>query len=278
MNMNWLESLIYGIVSGLTEFLPVSSQAHRILVLKLFGAGAESPLLRLVVDCALLAALLNGCKGTLRHLRKERQLMKAPKRSRLRRPDARSIMEWKLLKVAAIPMLIGIVLCSRLGSAVTGLNFTALFLIVNGILLYFPAYISKANKDASSLSPLDSLLIGLSGILSVFPGISRIGAGSAVSVSRGADWAYTGHFCLLLSIPALAVLILLDIIALAGAGIGTVSFMIVLNYLLSAAGTYFGAFYSIQLLRFLTAKGGFTDLSYYCWGMALFSFILYLVT
>lgn len=278
MNMNWFESLIYGIVSGLTEFLPVSSQAHRFLMLKLFGAGEETALLRLVVDCALLAALLSGCKGALRHLRKERQLMKAPKRSRLRRPDARSVMEWKHLKVAVIPMLIGIVLFSKLGNAGSGLNFLALFWVINGILLYFPAYISKANKDARNLSPLDSFLIGMAGIASVFPGISRIAVTSSVCVSRGADWHYAGHFCLLLSIPALVLLILLDIIALAGAGLGTVSFMIVLNYLLVAAGTYFGAYYSIQLLRFLVAKGGFSELSYYCWGVSLFTFILYLVT
>lgn len=278
MNLNWLESMIYGVVSGLTEFLPVSSQAHRIILLKLFGAGEEPALLRLVTHLAMLAALLNGCKGALNHLRKEQQLMRLPQRRRSRRPDPRTVMEIKLLKMSAIPMAIGVFLLGQRSASLTNLIYLSIFLAINGVLLYFPAYISKANKDARSLSPLDGLLIGLAGAASAFPGVSRIAATSAAAVARGADWHYTGHLCLLLSIPAILVLILLDIIVLIGSGIGTISFMIVVKYLLAAAGTYFGAFYSIQLFRFLASKGGFTDFSYYCWGLSLFTFILYLVT
>lgn len=278
MNLNWLESIIYGIVSGLTEFLPVSSQAHRIVLLELFGAGEEPVLLRLIMHLSVFAAMINGCKGALNHLRRERQLLRLPKRRRSRQPDPRTVMEMKLLKMSAVPMVIGIFLLGQRSVSLNKLIHLSLFLAINGILLYFPAYISKANKDARSLSPLDGLLIGLAGVLSAFPGISRIAATSAASVARGADWHYTGHFCLLLSIPAILVLIILDIIALVGAGLGTISFMIVVNYMLAAAGAYFGAFYSIQLFRFLASKGGFVDFSYYCWGLSLFTFILYLVT
>lgn len=278
MNLNWLESIIYGIVSGLTEFLPVSSQAHRIVLLELFGAGEEPVLLRLIMHLSVFAAMINGCKGALNHLRRERQLLRLPKRRRSRQPDPRTVMEMKLLKMSAVPMVIGIFLLGQRSVSLNKLIHLSLFLAINGILLYFPAYISKANKDARSLSPLDGLLIGLAGVLSAFPGISRIAGTSAASVARGADWHYTGHFCLLLSIPAILVLIILDIIALVGAGLGTISFMIVVNYMLAAAGAYFGAFYSIQLFRFLASKGGFVDFSYYCWGLSLFTFILYLVT
>lgn len=278
MNLSWLESIIFGFISGLTEFLPVSSKAHRTLLLELFGAGKETALTQLIVHAAILVVLLQTCNGAIQHLNKERKLLRTPKRRRTRQPDARAVKEMKLLRTTAIPMVIGLIILSRFSVNTNGLHFLAFFWILNGVLLYFPTYISKANKDARSMSPMDGVLTGISGMLSAFPGISRIAVTSAAMISRGADWHYAGHFCLLLSIPAMIALIILDVAALIAAGIGTISLIIVMKYLLIAAGTYFGAFYGVQLLRFLTAKGGFVDLSYYCWGMALFSFILYLVT
>ena len=42
MDLNWLQSLLFGLVSGLTDILPVSAQAHRMLMLKFFGVKNAS--------------------------------------------------------------------------------------------------------------------------------------------------------------------------------------------------------------------------------------------
>ena len=60
MDMNLFQTMVYGLVSGIAEILPISSQAHRLLILKLFGQSREPELLRLLIDLGVLAALYVG--------------------------------------------------------------------------------------------------------------------------------------------------------------------------------------------------------------------------
>ena len=61
MDMSLLKTLFYGLISGITEILPVSSHAHRLLILKIFGENREPELLGFLIDLAVLAALYLGC-------------------------------------------------------------------------------------------------------------------------------------------------------------------------------------------------------------------------
>ena len=63
--MRFLESLIYGFLSGLAEFLPVSAQAHEALVMQLFGRTQREPLRDLFVHIALIVALTAGQEHSL---------------------------------------------------------------------------------------------------------------------------------------------------------------------------------------------------------------------
>ena len=69
--MNWLQSLIYGLVSGITEFLPISSSAHQIILQKMFGQSGADPLQNLLVHLALLFALFTGGRSFIDHLRRQ---------------------------------------------------------------------------------------------------------------------------------------------------------------------------------------------------------------
>ena len=62
MNLGWLESLLYGFVSGLADILPVSSRAHQILLLKCFGANRTSGLQDLLIHLAILGGLYFVCQ------------------------------------------------------------------------------------------------------------------------------------------------------------------------------------------------------------------------
>ena len=94
---------------------------------------------------------------------------------------------------------------------------------------------------------------------------------------RGADRGYTIQFALLLSIPALIVMLIYDVIAIFS-GIEAISFLTVLIYLLSMVAAYFGGKLAISTVRSLAVRNGFAGFAYYCWGMALICIILYLTT
>ena len=82
--MNWLESILYGFISGLSEFMPVSSQAHQAILLFLFGETEDPVLMRLFTKLGVMAALLYTSRTLLKRLQKEQQLKKVPKRRRRR--------------------------------------------------------------------------------------------------------------------------------------------------------------------------------------------------
>ena len=275
MDFTWLESLIYGLISGAAEFLPVSAQAHQAILLKLFGVQGNGSLLGLMVHLGGLAGLIVACRGQLAHLKRERALAKVPKRRRRRQPNQKSMLDIQIVRTAFIALLPGFVLYYFTSGWRMDLSKVALFLLINGILLFIPRVLPSGNKDSRSMSRLDSILMGLLGGLSMLPGISRTGVTTSVSLARGADRQQALNWSLLLSIPVLVCMMGMDIYGLVAYG-AVVTFRIFALYLLSAAASFCGAYLSITLLRFMAVNVGYSCFAYYSWGAALFAFILYM--
>ena len=63
MNMSWFESIIFGLFSGLTEFLPVSSSAHQQIMMHLFGVDVRDPVRDFFIHIAMLVAVVTSCKS-----------------------------------------------------------------------------------------------------------------------------------------------------------------------------------------------------------------------
>jgi len=125
------------------------------------------------------------------------------------------------------------------------------------------------------MSRLDGLLIGLGGAISTVPGISCVGAGVSVATVCGADKNYALSMSLLMAIPVTIGYIAFDILALMSAKVAF-SFGILLNCLLVAAAAFVGVFVGIRVLRVVVSNFRMSVFSFYCWGMALLTFILYL--
>jgi len=274
MELSWFESFIYGIVSGLTEFLPVSAEAHRALYLRLVGAG-DYGLLRFMTHMGALLALLISCWPMIAKLRRERQIAAVNKKRRKRAPDTRSLTDIRYLRISGIALIIVFILYPSVYDLHERLWILAGFLIVNGILLYIPQFLPGANKDSRSLSSLDAMIAGLCGGLGVVPGLSRVGLTASAGMMRGADKQYALDSALLLSIPALAVLLLIDFFAIfSTAGL---TFLAVLSCITAGVTSFISAFFGIYIMRFLAVRAGFSGFAYYSWGLSLFSFILYLM-
>lgn len=274
MNMGWLESLIYGLISGLTEFLPISSQAHQRLLMQMFGIYERDPARDLVVHLAILLALYSGCRSLTEHLRRERNQRKHSRRGQVR--TSRILLDDRFVKNAAVPMLIGILVLTYAFQTDTDLLSVAAFFLINGIILFSSGRMMQGNKDVRSMTYLDSLLIGTVSALSAFTGISRVGCITSTAIARGADRQSSLNWAFLLSIPALILLMGIDFLKIIS-GAANISFWSsFFTYLLSAGGAYVGGYYSVKLMKFLTVRVGFSGFSYYCWGASLFSFLLYL--
>lgn len=275
--MNWLENIIYGFVSGLTEFLPVSGLGHRAVLLHLFGAGQRNAFQDLLIHVAVLAALVVNSSFEIQSLYREKRLADIPKRRRSRQPDMKRIHDIMLVKQAFFSVWFGFCFYPLTGKWQEELHMVALFLLVNGILLYIPQFVRTGNKESRHMSGLDSLLFGLGGALSVFPGVSRVAGCTTVASLRGADREHALRWTFLLSIPAIAFLLGFDLHDLVYNGAGMLGFVSLLQYTLSAITAYLGAYLAIMLMRFLSVNAGYSAFAFYSWGFALFAFILYLI-
>ena len=278
MNMGWLDSLLYGFLSGLTEILPVSSGGHQSIFLWLKGGTEAPPMLSLFVHLGVLLALLVAGGAHVRRMRRELRLARIPKRRRKRPVDPRPIMDWKLLKTAIVISLLFFFLRSKADSITSSLVWLSVMFLLNGVILIIPSFLPSGNKDSRMMTPMDGFLMGLCGGVGIFSGISRLGSCLTAATARGADKHYALDMGLLLCIPAILVLVVFDVLAVAAAGAGGLGLLVIIKYLLSAGAAYLGVTLGILIMRFLASNAGFSGFAFYSWGAALFTFILFLTT
>lgn len=276
MDLNWLECLLLGLVSGFTDVLPVSAQAHKAIFLKIFGATGEPALLRLAIHLAVFGTLYYCCSTHLRRLWRQLKLARVPKKKRKRPLDTRTIAEFKVLRVMVIPVILSFFLYSKTESWGSRLNLTAIFLLLNGVILYLPKLMPTGNKDALSMSALDSLLMGLGGALAVLPGVSSVGATLSIASVCGSERHFALNLSYLMQLVITVGLIVMDVMAVVN---GNVVFSVpvllccVAAAVAAAVGTYFG----MRVMRVLAANVGFGVFAFYCFGAALLSFLIYLM-
>lgn len=277
MDFNWLESIFYGLVSGISNILPVSAQAHKLLLLKIYGTSSEPGLMRLLTHLGIWAAVFYNCQPQIIKIMRARSLARIPKRRRKRPLDTKSLMDFRLWTTMIIPVILAYLFYEKASALHTSLPLMAVFLFINGVILYVPQFLPGSNKDARTLSRVEGLLMGLGGAASVLPGISGVGATVSVGLVCGVERSYALNMALLMQLAITAALVVFDLIALFSVGLGGLTFGLILRCILAAAAAFAGTTLGIRVMRNLAAEKGFAFFGYYCWGVAMFTFILNLL-
>lgn len=277
METNWLYSLLMGIATGAASILPVSQEAHQRLMLKFMGLQVVPPLLRLGMHLSIAAALYLCCQNHILKMTRASRLARIPKRKRKRPLDTRSLMDLSLLKTMLLPVILGLFLYGKVSGLVSNFIIMATFLFINGLILYIPQFLPSSNKDCRSLSRVEGLLMGLGGALFVIPGMSGMGAALSVASVTGVDRKYGLNMILLMQLGATVGRVLLDVVDLVSGGLGSLSVIVVVCFLLAAAAAFVATYFCVKLLRYLAEQNGFSAFAYYSWGLALFTFVLSLM-
>ena len=277
MELNWLQSILFGLISGMADILPVSGQAHRVLLLKFFGIKDTTDLMRLMLHLSVFAALYLSSQSQFVRINRARALARVPKRKRKRPLDTRSMMDWSLLKTMLIPVILGLFLYRFVRKLETNLIVIALFLFVNGLILYIPQFLPSSNRDSRTLSRVEGLLMGLGGTASILPGISTVGTMVSIGSVCGVDRVYGLNMALIMKMFMMLGLMVYDVLGLISNGLEALTFLLIVQYLLIALISFGGAMLGVRLMRRMAANYGFSLFGVYCWGLALFTFILNLV-
>ena len=190
-----LAAVIWGLIQGITEFLPVSSDGHLVVIpafLAELGFDVEPPSLATsaVLHLGTLAAMFIYFRHDLAkviHLRSD--------------PEGRKIAI--MVAIGTIPAVIfGLPLADDLDRFQTTISNVGWALIGNGVILYLGSLLAKGHRRILDMRVFDSVLIGLAQALALIPGISRSGTTISVGNARSFDPLEAARYSFLLGIPA----------------------------------------------------------------------------
>lgn len=196
-----IEAILLGILQGATEFLPISSSGH--LVLVPWWLGWEDPPLTFDVMVhlgTLVAVLAFFWRDWLTLLRAGWTALKTRsiQTSSDQELDARLLL---LLIVASVPAaLVGLLLESVFEEISTPPVVAALLLVTAGLLVYSERH-ATSDRTLGSFTLRDALTVGLAQAFAILPGISRSGSTIAAGITRGLPRREAARFSFLLGTP-----------------------------------------------------------------------------
>jgi len=252
--MNLWQGLILGLVQGLTEFLPVSSSGHLVLVEALSGVHFTDVTVEVSLHVATLASVLVLYGRRLWEI--VRGVLKG---------DGPSVRYAVLLVIATIPAgLIGVLFHHQIEDAFHSMMWLGIQFLITGAILWSTR---GATGDRTEPSTGAATVIGFAQAFAILPAVSRSGATVAVALRAGLTPAAAAEFSFLMSIPVIAGAGLLEArnAALNMVHVGAVPWAV------SFVAAFAAGIWSIRWLVALLQRGRFYAFAPYCWAVGLFT-------
>ena len=199
--MSIIESIILGIVQGLTEFLPISSSGHLAIAQKMFGMNETGFFLEallhvgtLVAVCIAFLKLIVGLfKGFFSMLGK---VFRGKFSLKNAEPEERMIL---MLIVSCLPLFLALIFKDKAEMMKNSLWAVGAALVVNGIILL----ICDRQRTAANMTLGNSLAVGFMQAVAIIPGISRSGSTITAGVASGLDREFAAQYTFILSVPTI---------------------------------------------------------------------------
>ena len=250
-----LNAILWGLIQGLTEFLPVSSSGHLVLIPALLNREGPDLATSAMLHLGTLAAVLVYYRSDVAEM------------ARFDRPGRRMVT---LIVIGSIPaVILGFALKDKVEELVSNPRAVAVMLIVTGLILVSTRMIRVGTRTIRQIGPLDSFLIGLAQASALIPGISRSGMTISTGLMRGMTRTDAARFAFLLGIPVIAGAGLLGMVDVVTSDAGVPASVWVGVVVAAVSGYAAIAF----LLRVLTHVG-LAPFGIYCIAFGSLSFVL----
>jgi undecaprenyl-diphosphatase len=201
--MNLWQSIVMGIIQGLTEFLPISSSGHLVIVPHLLGwqfSEEQTFVFDVLVQWGtLLAVVVYYWSDLIRILVGFVRALLA--RQPFGNQDAR--LGWYLILATIPATVIGLFLKDSVQSAFSSFRATGAFLLLTAGILIVAEIVGQRRRTLTEIRWVDALWIGVAQVISLFPGVSRSGATIAGGMTRNLDRPAAARFSFLMSVPVM---------------------------------------------------------------------------
>jgi undecaprenyl-diphosphatase len=271
--LNLWVGVLLGIVQGLTEFLPVSSSGHLVIV-QGYIQGFQQPgvlfdaMLHFGTLLAVFFFLRREILEILRslipsgwpHANRDNEQVKTGRK-----------MALYIVIATVCTGIIGLLFEERVHRLFTSPRTVSFALLITGILLFLSDRF-QGHRGEKEMNMTDSLVIGIVQGMALIPGISRSGATISVGIFRGLDGAAAARFSFLLSIPAI-----LGAVCLESRYIEAVPLDDIVIYLAGMVTAAVTGFLTLRLLLFVIRKRRLRLFAYYCWILGISTLIIRMI-
>jgi undecaprenyl-diphosphatase len=183
-------AIFWGAIQGLTEFLPVSSSGHLVLIPALLDRPGPDLATNAMLHLGTLGAVLVYYRSDIARM------------ATFDRPARRLIT---LILIGTVPaVVLGLLFENKVEELISEPRKVAFMLIVTGVILLATTLLRLGDRKMSDIEPRDSLLIGLAQAAALIPGISRSGMTISAGLARGVERTDAARFAFLLGIPVIA--------------------------------------------------------------------------
>lgn len=273
------EAIVYGILGGIAELLPISFSGHVLLLRNAFHmsslAEGGGHFVRAAICIGILIAIYLSFASETRRLGREVMLMcglkKRRRNERVNRLLRRSIM---LCVVALLPMLCSLFFLAK-AERIERLLYVIIFFLLYAFFVYLCCRRKPGKKDEKNVAVGEMAIIGVARMLSVFPGLSSLGASIAVGRAAGLEVRYNIRIAYLLTFVFQLVLFIFYLIRAFAYGVFTAS--ILLPCLLAMLFAAVFGYLAIQYFRYLLQRVKFNAFIYYTLEIAALSAIIALI-
>lgn len=272
--MTILKSIIYGIVQGLAEFLPISSSGHLAILHALLG-GEENLSFDVLLHLGTLIAVLIVYRKDVATLIVSfftliGKLFRGNFRYSTYSEGERFVI---LVLIATLPLIPGALLDHYVEAVSGSMLAVGIILTVNSAMLYMSDKIKSGDRGLAEMKPKNALIIGLSQLIAVFPGLSRSGTTVTAGLTQKLDRPFAVKFSFIMSIPAIlgaCVLKLPEFVTT----VGSEEPALLLTYLAGALAAGIVGVASMKLLQFIAKNKNFRIFSVYSLAAGIFAIIL----
>lgn len=203
--MNIIESIVLGIIQGLTEFLPISSSGHLALAQKMFGMPNAGFFLEALLHIGTLVAVFIAFRKLIAGLFKALftmmgKIFRGKFSLKNAEPCERMLL---MLIVSCLPLFVALIFKDKAEMLKDSLWAVGAALIVNSVILFVCDRLPDRKKDASNMGIGNSLAVGFMQAVAIIPGISRSGSTITAGVASGLDREFAAQYTFILSIPTI---------------------------------------------------------------------------
>lgn len=241
--MDWLQVIVLAVLQGLTEFLPISSSAHLILMPRLLGWADQKLMFDVAVHVGTLSAVLWYFRRELYPMLRDWSVS-----LRTRRLDGEAALAWAVL-LGTIPVGLAGLVANHFEDALRSPLIIAMATVFFGLLLALADRRRDNDRTEHQLQLKDVVWIGLAQALALIPGTSRSGITMTAGLFLGLSRTASARFSFLLSIPVIVLAGGLKSLELISSGNGIETDALLAGIAISAVSAYACIHFFIKLLE-----------------------------